>query len=197
MNLYQELKKVQSIIKTTQTLEFMMPLIGYTKKELSPYLINAYLGDVKFIETADSSPDVYVLLKYSKQLSYYNLEKEIKDSKYFKESYSLLRGSYIMYVFTLDKKFEDDFEKFQVGKYSKFSLPAKVLILKDRSPDSPMKSVLERSDTLREYWENRLDEMLPENSELWSAIDYNKELFGLQEFKEEIGYVDLPASLMR
>tara|TARA_R110000751_G_scaffold49529_5_gene110199 strand:- start:6225 stop:6818 length:594 start_codon:yes stop_codon:yes gene_type:complete len=197
MNLYQELRKVQSVVDTTQTLEFMMPLIGYTKTELAPYLINAYLGDVAFLDKLGNSPDIYVLMKYSKHLSYYNLEKDVKANKCFKESYPLLRGTYIMYVFTLNKKFISDFENFQVGKYSEFSSPAKSMILKDRSSDSPMRSVLSRADSLREYWENRLDEVLPKDSELWSSIDYNKELFGLQEFKEVIGYVDLPASLTR
>ena len=121
----------------------------------------------------------------------------MKDNKCFKKSYPLLRGTYIMYVYTLNKKFISDFDSFLVGKYSTFSNLAKTMILKDRSSDSPMKSVLEKSESLRDYWENRLDEMLPENSEVWSAIDYNQELFALQEFKEVIGYVDLPASLMR
>jgi len=60
-----------------------------------------------------------------------------------------------------------------------------------------VKVLVDDTDSLREYWENRLDEVLPKDSELWSSIDYNKELFGLQEFKEVIGYVDLPASLTR
>tara|TARA_R110002050_G_scaffold116946_2_gene233641 strand:+ start:18258 stop:18851 length:594 start_codon:yes stop_codon:yes gene_type:complete len=197
MNLYQELKKIKSIVKTTQTMEFMMPLTGYSKEDLSPYIINAYLGDVSFIDKLGTSPDIYILLRFSKHISFYTLEKQMKDNKCFKKSYPLLRGTYIMYVYTLNKKFISDFDSFLVGKYSTFSNLAKTMILKDRSSDSPMKSVLEKSESLRDYWENRLDEMLPENSEVWSAIDYNQELFALQEFKEVIGYVDLPASLMR
>ena len=197
MNLYRELERVRKIVDQTKTVDFILPLTGYSKTELEPYLINAYLGDVSLSDWDLNSPDVFVLLKFSKHIHFYNLEKVLEKHSMFNTSYSLLRGQYIMFVFTLESKFEKDLKKFKLGKYSKLSQPAKKLIMRNRSTNSPMKSVLYKEESLREYWENRLDAVLPIESELWPIIKYDDELFDKSEFKELIGMnVDLPANLL-
>ena len=175
MNLYQKLEKISKTVPLTKSLDFVLPLTGYSRSELSPYLINAYLGDVDLLDWDTNSPDIFVLLKFSGDINFYNLEKSLEKHDMFNTSYSLLRGEFIMFVFTLTK-FKQDLKLFRKGKYSKFSQPAKTLILRNRSANSPMKSVLFKEESLREYWENRLDAVLPENSELWSRMEENEEL---------------------
>ena len=52
-----------------------MPLIGYSKMELKPYIVNAYLGDTSMNDWDFSSPDVFVLFKWMYNNSFKELEK--------------------------------------------------------------------------------------------------------------------------
>tara|TARA_R110001606_G_scaffold365323_2_gene520132 strand:+ start:3356 stop:3952 length:597 start_codon:yes stop_codon:yes gene_type:complete len=197
MNLSQELEKIRSTIKPTKTVDFIFPLTGYSKSDLDPYLVNAYLGDISLLDWDKNSPNVFVLLKFSKHIHFYNLEKELEKDKYFNTSYSLFRGRYIMLVFTIKEQFIRDIKKFMFGKYSKFSKSAKTLIMKNRSATSPMKSILSKDKSLRDYWEKRLNAELPLESEVWPIVEYDKELFNKSDFKELMGInVDLPANLL-
>ena len=131
-------------------------------------------------------------------MSFYNLEKKLEKDEYFKTSYSLFKGgTYIMYVFTLNPMFKNDFKKFLKGKYSKFSQPAKIHIMRDRSTRSPLPLILRKDSKYREYWEHKLDAILPTDSEVWPIIEYDKELFDRSEFKELMSISDLPLSLLR
>ena len=75
MSLSLELKKIKDNITPTKTLEFLMPLIGYSKMELKPYIVNAYLGDTSMNDWDFSSPDVFVLFKWMYNNSFKELEK--------------------------------------------------------------------------------------------------------------------------
>lgn len=197
MKLSQELEKIRKVVKPTKTVDFVLPLTGYSKQDLNPFLINAYLGDVNLLDWDLESPDVFVLLKYSGHIGFYNLEKELEQDQYFKTSYSLVQGKYIMFVFTIGPAFIKDFKKFMDGKYSEFSHPAKIRIMRDRNVNSPMPLILEKDESLRKYWEQKLDAELPQKSEVWPIVDYNLELFDKSEFKELMGInTDLPANLL-
>ncbi len=86
MKLFQELEKIRKIIKPTKTVDFILPLAGYSKVDLEPFLVNAYLGDVSLLDWDLESPDVFTLLKYSGHINFYNLEKELEKDEYFKTS---------------------------------------------------------------------------------------------------------------
>ena len=197
MKLSQELEKIRKLVKPTKTVDFVLPLLGYSRRDLDPYLVNAYLGDVSMLDWDLESTDVFVLLKYSGHLHFYNLEKNLEQDPNFKTSYSLFRGKYIMFVFTLEPEFIKDLKKFMDGKYSEFSHPAKIRIMRDRKINSPMPLILEKDESLRKYWELKLDAELPQKSEVWPIVDYNLELFDKSEFKKLMGInTDLPANLV-
>ncbi|QDP52819.1 MAG: hypothetical protein Unbinned838contig1000_70 [Prokaryotic dsDNA virus sp.] len=197
MKLSQELEKLRKVIKPTKTVDFIFPLTGYSKADLDPYLVNAYLGDVSMLDWDLESPDVFVLLKYSGHITFYELEKELERNEHFKTSYSLFRGKYIMFVFTIGPTFIDDFNKFMEGKYSKLSHPAKIRIMRHRKPNSPMPLILDKDKSLREYWELKLDAELPQKSEVWPIMNIDDELFDKSEFKELMGInEDLPLNLI-
>ena len=149
MRLLQELEKIRKVIKPTKTVDFILPLTGYSKIDLEPFLVNAYLGDVSLLDWDLESPDVFALLKYSGHINFYDLEKELEKDEYFKTSYSLFNGTYIMFVFTIGPTFIDDFNKFMDGKYSKLSHPAKIRIMRHRKKDSPMPLILDKDKSLR------------------------------------------------
>ena len=196
MKLFQELEKIRKIIKPTKTVDFILPLAGYSKVDLEPFLVNAYLGDVSLLDWDLESPDVFTLLKYSGHINFYNLEKELEKDEYFKTSYSLFNGTYIMFVFTIGPTFIKDFKKFMDGKYSELSHPAKIRIMRHRRKDSPMPLILDKDKSLRQYWELKLDAELPQKSEVWPIVKYSEELFDKSEFKELMGInEDLPPNL--
>ena len=196
MKLSQELEKIRKVVKPTKTVDFILPLTGYSRRDLDPYLVNAYLGDVNLLDWDLESPDVFALLKYSGDIHFYNLEKGLEKDKYFKTSYSLFNGAYIMFVFTIGPTFLKDFKQFMDGKYSEFSHPAKIRIMRHRKPDSPMPLILDKDKSLRQYWELKLDAELPQKSEVWPIVNKDDELFDKSEFKELMGInEDLPASL--
>ena len=196
MKLSQELEKIRKVIKPTKTVDFILPLTGYSRTDLDPYLVNAYLGDVSLLDWDLDSPDVFVLLKFSKHIHYYNLEKELEKDQYFKTSYPLFNGTYIMFVFTIGPTFIKDFKQFMDGKYSEFSHPAKIRVMRHRNSNSPMPLILDKDKSLRTYWELKLDAELPQKSEVWPIVKYSDELFDKSEFKELMGInEDLPPNL--
>ena len=188
--------ELEKISKPNKSYEFLLPLTGYSSVDLKPYLVNVYLGDTSLLDWDLDSPDIFVLTKYSGGM-HYNLEKEIEKHEDFKNSYSLFRGTYIMFVFTINEEFKNDYYSFLKGKYSKFSRPAKVRLMKHRSTTSAIPFVLDKGESLRIYWEEKLHAQLPENSEVWPIVSYREELFDRVKFKKQMGInTDLPANLL-
>ena len=178
-------------IKPTKTVDFLFPLTNYTKADLSPFLVNAYLGDKSMLDWDLESPDVFVLVKYYGNRKFLDLEKEIEKNKYFKTSYNLWEGRYIMFVFTISPSFKSDYDKFLEGKYSQFSDPAKIRLMRHRSPNSPMPLILDKDNSLKMYWENRLGTELSSDDEVWPIVERNDEFFDREKFKELMGIVDM------
>lgn len=192
MNLSRELRRIVDKVKPTKTVDFLFPLTGYDKLDFAPLLVNAYLGDKDMLDWDTESADVFVLVRFYGNRKFLNLEKEIEKNKYFKTSYSLYGGSYIMFVFTISPSFKTDYDKFLQGKYSKFSDPAKIRIMRHRSPDSPMPLILDKDNSLKLYWEKRLNVELSSDDEVWPILNVNDEFFDRNEFKNLMGIVDIP-----
>ena len=191
MTISQELIRISEEIKPTKTVDFLFPLTNYTKADLSPFLVNAYLGDKSMLDWDLESPDVFVLVKYYGNRKFLDLEKEIEKDKYFKTSYNLWGGRYIMFVFTISPSFKSDYDKFLEGKYSQFSDPAKIRLMRHRSPNSPMPLILDKDNSLKMYWENRLGTELSSDDEVWPIVERNDEFFDREKFKELMGIVDM------
>ena len=191
MSLSLELKKIKDNITPTKTLEFLMPLIGYSKMELKPYIVNAYLGDTSMSDWDFNSPDVFVLMKWMYSHSFKEMEKKLENDKYFKVSYDTVDG-YVMFVFTISPSFEKDYKRFITGKYSEFSDPAKIRIMRHRTKHSPMPLILDKDSSLREYWENKIGTQLSADDEVWPIVERNDEIFDKDEFKKLMNIVDIP-----
>ena len=191
MSLSLELKKIKDNITPTKTLEFLMPLIGYSKMELKPYIVNAYLGDTSMSDWDFNSPDVFVLMKWMYSHSFKEMEKKLENDKYFKVSYDTVDG-YVMFVFTISPSFEKDYKRFITGKYSEFSDPAKIRIMRHLTKHSPMPLILDKDSSLREYWENKIGTQLSADDEVWPIVERNDEIFDKDEFKTLMNIVDIP-----
>ena len=136
------------------------------------------------------SPDIFVLLKYYGNRQFMDMEKEIESNKYFKTSYDVYEGLYIMFVFTISPSFKPDYDRFLNGKYSQLSDPAKIRIMRHRSPNSPMPLILDKDSSLKIYWEEKLRVTLSSNDEVWPILNKDEELFNKDEFKRLMSIVD-------
>ena len=96
-----------------------------------------------------------------------------------------------MFVFTISPSFKSDYDKFLEGKYSQFSDPAKIRLMRHRSPNSPMPLILDKDNSLKMYWENRLGTELSSDDEVWPIVERNDEFFDREKFKELMGIVDM------
>tara|TARA_R110002020_G_scaffold233207_2_gene444959 strand:+ start:1795 stop:2385 length:591 start_codon:yes stop_codon:yes gene_type:complete len=190
MSLSQELKRIKENVKPTKTVDFVLPLLGYSKADLSPYLVNAYLGDTSMTDWDFESPDVFVLLRWIYNHSFKEMEKMLENDKYFKVSYDPIDG-YIMFVFTISPSFKPDFIRFMNGKYSELSDPAKIRIMRHRTKQSPMPLILDKDSSLKEHWENKIGVQLSSNDEVWPIVNRNDEIFDKNEFKKLMNIVDI------
>ena len=90
-----------------------------------------------------------------------------------------------MFVFDIPKKHVRNYTRFLKGKYSKFSKDYKLDILEfhDADIEDELGQILFLSNTRRTALEKKLGEILPENSELLSIIDINKETYNPEIYK--------------
>lgn len=191
MKISQELEKIHNVIKPNKTLNFLFPLTGYVRTDFDPYLVNAYIGDRGLFDWDWSSPDIFILTKYDKSKEFMKMEKAIETNKYFLTSYDLFNGTYIMFVFRISPSFKSDFDKFLEGKYSEFSDPAKIRLMRDRSPKSAMPLILDKDKSLKLHWETKIGVELDDNAEVWPIYNEDDEYFNRDEFKKLMNIVDI------
>lgn len=167
-------------IKPTKTTEFILPLLGSMKQWYGPWFINAYLGDYSIKHSYPNS--ISVLMKYSGKNNYAEKEEAMMGHENFIDSYDLIQGNFVMYIFRIPEEFLPDYNLIMKGKYSKISDAAKKLLLLGRGTKSPMPYILSRHEKMIEYWETELDVKLDKDQEVWSIIDINDEFFDRESF---------------
>ena len=161
-------------ILTTNTLnkctEFLTPIIGYTKDILRyEYIINSYLSyDFKTIT-----------VKYL----YINTEAFIKLEKMLSEVDTLIsRNDYdnrtVIYEFEIPEEYTKDINKFLDGKYSSFSdkLKHRIMAFYGYKRYGQMYNILYKSPKLKQQLELELGIILPEDIDLYSKPDLDKEI---------------------
>ena len=79
---------------------------------------------------------------------------------------------------------QTNFEKFKQGKYSKLTdaYKLKILDFHNMAADSTLAQILFKSTSRKKELEVKLDAELPDNSELLSIIDIDKETLDLKYY---------------
>lgn len=174
-------KENQETIRKNRSATYMIPLL--TKDiniDLDYLLINTFLKFNKYIE-----------IPYPIGLLY-----EIEDTDAFKEYDSYLTHNKLFYksfvtndynklfVFNFTDKYINEYILFKEGRYSKFSVEAKSLIISYSASTykyppliEDITGVLWKHSIRRERMERELDMRLPVDSELASIINYESETF--------------------
>lgn len=186
-------------VKKTITSIFMVPTLKINKSILEDdeIFINAYVEDVnREVQYKDA---VYLLFKPTDFRTFnifVNGEYDRLSAKLI-EDYDYDDG-FVVLVYELDPEFSSDFDLIRQGKYSKTSkdfqeLFPKVKKLikngKHRDEISLAHQIFKKTDNLREYWEEKIGQDLPEDMEVWAKFDLESEKLDIDKIKETIyGY---------
>jgi len=183
---------IKDDIKVTDSTRFLLRGIELLKPELIPYgFINAFVDD------KDHDPHyedcVYVLFKPPSLVEFeFFVESEKIRTHLFIEDYDYPNG-YVVMVYKFPSKYMEDYRKFLVGKYSKFSKVYKDLFPTEKSgltsKNIPYKEpsfyahIFNKSDKMRDYWENRLGVELDADSEYWSSPTLSRETINIKDYE--------------
>lgn len=169
---------------------FLLPAIGHNRQELLPHgFIAAYLDDVNHGVHYEES--VYLLFKPEDPVKFeeFLIAEHSTESKLIEEyDYG---GGYTILVYKIMEKYLPEYQYFLQGKYSKFSttyinlFPTHIYV--DSNGIKTLKEslhyhVFNRTKEIRAYWERKIGEKIPEDMELWSSPDMDKEVLDITQF---------------
>lgn len=136
-----------------------MPDISYIRSidnRKHGYLLNVFV-DCDFCKKKDDY-SCFVLLKYSKSETFKTMESKLVSKSNFVKAIDF-NSRYVLYEFSIEDKFKDDFIKMLNGDYSKISKIAKSRIKnfhKDSIDGSFSNGVINKDSSLRKQYEEDL-----------------------------------------
>lgn len=154
---------------------FLLPGIGLHRKDLLQYgFISAYLNDKG--HTPYHRDSIYLLFHPNDMDAFQDfLRREYKRTSLLIEDYDYKEG-YVVVVYRFPQEFLREYKLFLKGKYSHFSkdyiklFPTTVKIPGTHEEQYSLQyHIFTRSSQMKEYWENKIGIVLPEDTELWSA----------------------------
>jgi len=158
---------------------FMMPMLTGTQDLFfyNTLFVNAFIG-------VEGDYDCLGLLyRFSGSSTFLKFEQALKSFKSFKE---VLDPSpyFVLFVFNIPKKFQNDYVKFIKGQYSRLSPELKENIFKFHGVDtnSSLGQILYKSDKRKLRLEESLGTSLPTNAELLDIPDLNTETFDKETY---------------
>lgn len=181
-----------SIAKTVSSI-FIAPTVVPRNSLLEHNCINAYVADDRKDVQYDDS--VYLLFRPK------NLQKfqDFVDNEYLTNTLLIddydYEDGFIVLVYKLPLKFNNDYELVKQGKYSetstKFqeSFPKIVKIMKNglhKDEISLQFRVFRKSPDLKEYWEEQIGIDFTDEMEVWPGWNDRKETLNLDKIKEEM-----------
>lgn len=170
---------------------FLLPAIGQTRQTLLQYgFIAAYLDDLQHEVHYEEA--VYLLFKPEDIPAFQKfLEEEYRKPSLILEDYDY-RGGYTVVVYKVDEEFLPEYQLFLQGKYSKFSpkyiaafpkeIPVDLLHRGRTMRKSLHYHIFNRTQQMKNYWERKIGEKIPEDMELWSSPDMDKEVLDVSLF---------------
>lgn len=170
---------------------FLLPGIGHTRQKLLPFgFLSAYLDDVNHEVHYEEA--VYLLFKPSDLSGFQKfLEQEYKEPTLIVEDYDY-EGGYTVVVYKIDEKYLLEYQLFLQGKYSQFRpeyiarFPTELFIENSEGfmelKHSLHYHIFNRTKEIKEYWEKKIGEKIPDDMELWSSPDMDKEVLDITLF---------------
>ena len=104
-------------------------------------------------------------------------------------------GKYVVLVYQLDTKYNQDFNLIKQGRYSKTSsefqslFPKTVKVFKNgvyKDEISLQYRIFNKTDDLKNYWEDRLGVDFDESMELWNGWNEETESLDIEKIKQNV-----------
>jgi hypothetical protein len=163
------------IAKKTKSSLLIMPMLGGNKNLYfyNQYLINCFIGTKE-----DGEGFIVLLYRWSKDPLFLKFEAALKQFRNFIEFIDI-SADFVLFKFKVPVKYEEDYEKFIKGEYSKLSNQYKNQVLKFNEADieSQIAQILYKGERRRNRLEHSLGITLDSDAELFSVIDRDLELF--------------------
>jgi len=171
---------VVSIAKRTKASMFVMPMLGGNRHL---YFWNSLFLNC-FIATEEDKDCIALLYRFSGDSLFLKFEKALSKFKTFRRRYDPTLDC-VMFVFDVPKSQKRNYNKFVKGQYSRLSAAYKMHLLQfhDKDIDDTIGQVLFKTEKRKISLENKLNALLPEDSELLSIIDIKDETYNPEIYK--------------
>lgn len=181
-------------VKKTITSIFIVPTLRINRDKLKGIgFINGYVSDCQREDQYENC--VYVVFKPESIDKFKDfLQDEYERTVSVIEDYDYDDGVVVV-VYQLDDEFQKDIGLIKLGKYSKTSktfqelFPRIIKIKKQglyRDEISLQYRIFNKTQDLREYWEEKLGIMLDDNMEVWTGWNEETESLNTQKLKENV-----------
>lgn len=182
-----------SVTKTITSI-FMVPTLKINRENLMDNgFINGYMKDGR--KDVQYENCIYLLFKPADIDKFRDfLDGEYERTKSIVDDYDYEDG-YVVVVYELNPKFKKDFELVRKSKYSKTSeefqkLFPKIIKIKkngvNREEVSLQFRVFNKTEDLKQFWEDRLGVDFDDDIELWHGFFEENEILNLDKIKEHV-----------
>ena len=179
----------QKVMSNNKSATYLLPLLGkFIKLDFSSLMVNCYIRfnrpmGIEF--PIGILYDISGISPYEASIAY---EIELQSSELFHRDF-IVDNDYKLYVFKFPIRYITEYQLFQEGKYSEMSKEAKdviinytVLTYKYHPITEDIVGVLYKKKERKEKLEKMLGMTIPDDVELSSIMDIEKETF---KFKED------------
>lgn len=171
--------------KRTKSSTFILPMLGGERRLFlwNTLFMNAFVG------VEDKKDCIVLLYKFSMDPIFLKFEKALQKFRSFIEKVDV-DPYHVLFIFEVPKEQIKNYNKLKEGKYSELSEEYKFHLLEfhDLDVTDQVAQVLWKSDKRRRLLERRLAADIDSESELLTAIDFDKEIYDLEiyEIKNQI-----------
>jgi hypothetical protein len=181
-------------LQKTITSIFIVPTLSISREKLADNgFVNGYIKDgMREIQYENA---VYLLFKPENLDKFKDfLDEEYERTKSIIDDYDY-EGGYIVVVYMLNSRLEEDFKLIKESKYSQTSkkfqeiFPKIVKINKlgyQRDEISLQYRIFNKTEDLRKYWEDILNMNIDETIEVWQGFFEDNETINLTKIKEHV-----------
>ena len=181
-------------VKKTITSIFIVPTLSISKEKLVDNgYINGYIKDEQ--KEIQYENCIYLLFKPENLDKFKEfLDEEYERTKSIIDDYDYEDG-YVVVVYMLNSRLEEDFKLIKQGKYSQTSkkfqeIFPKIVKLKRngllRDEVSLQFRIFNKTEDLRQFWEDKLAVEFDENMEVWHGFIEEEECLNLNKIKEHV-----------
>ena len=155
---------------------YILPMLSTQFDVVKANLVNTFIGSDEY---SGYDNHIFLLYKFTGNPRFMEYEDYLEHVKLFAAKYDPDKH-HVMFIFDVPKKYQNIYDLFKKGKYSEFPEEYKLLIFKFHgitNPEHKVAKVLYKHPDIREELEDRLQVVLPENSEVSSVPNLDIEIY--------------------